>query len=188
LVGFEVSVLCATAALDKTARRKVQARVVQTVWRFMDPPKKFGVVNFAAAAVASITLAVTANAGSALASANRASISYNLASSAHSVAVTPVTNTPVLVMGTQNSLGFRGVGFVTLLSIPSSFLEWTGLESTAGSAITQGFSGGAGTHIVFLDFSHQVDIQVNPANTFVVHNGAAGTRTGVRHFQSGSLL
>jgi hypothetical protein len=132
-----------------------------------------------AAAVASMTLAVTVNAGSVLASANRASITYTLPSGATSAAVTPVTNKPVLVMGTTNTFNFRGVGFVTLLHVPASFLEWTGLESTAGSAITQGFSGGTGTHIVFLDFAHQVDIEVNTPDTFVVHNAANATRTGV---------
>jgi hypothetical protein len=134
---------------------------------------------FAAAAVASAMLAVTATAGPVALAPTKASLTYNLASGATSAAVTPVTNKPVLVMGTQNSLGFRGVGFVTLLHVPAAFLEWTGLESTSGSAITQGFSGTAGTHIVFLDFSHLVDIQVNTADTFVVHNASSGTRTGV---------
>jgi hypothetical protein len=132
-----------------------------------------------AAAVASMTLAVTANAGSVLASANRASISYNLPNGASTAAVTPVTNRPVLVMGTQNSVGFRGVGFVNLLHVPGQFLEWTGLESTSGSAITEGFSSTTGTHIVFLDFDHSVDIQVNTADTFVVHNNSGGTASGV---------
>ena len=39
-------------------------------------------------------------------------------------------------------------------------------------------SAAAGTHIVYLDFSHQVDIQVASADTFVVHNASSGTRTG----------
>ena len=65
-----------------------------------------------------------------------------------------------------------------MLRIPGSFLQWVGLESSAGAAITQGFSGVAGTHIVFLDFSHQVDIEVNTTDSFRVHNGAAAQRTG----------
>jgi hypothetical protein len=70
------------------------------------------------------------------------------------------------------------VGYVTMLRIPANFLEWVGLESTAGAAITQGFSGVAGTHILYLDFSHQVDIEVNTTDSFRVHNGAAAVRTG----------
>jgi hypothetical protein len=81
-------------------------------------------------------------------------------------------------MGTQTAFGFRGVGFVTMLRVPSSFLEWVGLNSTAGAGIAQGFSGAAGTNIVFLDFSHQVSIQVNSTDSFRIHNGAAGVRTG----------
>jgi hypothetical protein len=61
---------------------------------------------------------------------------------------------------------------------PAAFLEWVGLESTAGAAITQGFSGAAGTHILYLDFAHQVDIEVNTPDSFRVHNGAAAVRTG----------
>jgi hypothetical protein len=81
-------------------------------------------------------------------------------------------------MGTQTNSGFRGVGMVTLLRIPSSFLEWVGLESTAGAAITQGFNGAAGAHILFLDFSHTVDIRVNSPDTFVIHNGNGSPAAG----------
>jgi hypothetical protein len=81
-------------------------------------------------------------------------------------------------MGQQNALGFRGVGQVTLLWVPGSFLEWVGLESPSGAAITSGYSSSPGTHIVFLDFAHQVDIQVNSADTFVVHNGSPQAQYG----------
>lgn len=134
---------------------------------------------FAAAVVALATLAVLVPATQAVAlGPNAATFSYNLAAGASSGAFTPVTNKPLLVMGIQDTVGFRGVGFVTMLHISGSFLEWTGLESTAGSAITQGFSGTAGTHIVYLDFSHQVDIEVASADSFLVHNTSTGSRTG----------
>jgi len=67
---------------------------------------------------------------------------------------------------------------VTLLHIPSSFIEWVGLNSTSSGSITQGFSGAVGTHIVWIDFSQQVDVQVAGLNTIRVHNGAAFGRTG----------
>ena len=110
---------------------------------------------------------------------NTASVSYSLEAGTDSAPITPAANVPVLVMGCQTALGFRGVSQATLLRIPASFLEWVGLESTAGAAITQGFSATPGTHILWLDFSHQVDLRVSSADTFVVHNGSSGVRTGV---------
>jgi hypothetical protein len=128
--------------------------------------------------VATLTLAVVAQATQTITTPNAAFISYNLAPGANSAAIFPAANQSVLVMGTCTTLNFRGVGHVTMLRIPASFLEWVGLESHAGAAITQGFSGVAGTHIVYLDFSHQVDIEVNTTDSFRVHNGAAARRTG----------
>jgi hypothetical protein len=129
--------------------------------------------------VALLTTAVVTHATQVITVPNAASVSYSLAAGANSAAITPAANTPVFVMGCQLALGFRGVSQVTLLHIPGNFLEWVGLESTAGAAITQGFSATAGTHILFLDFSHQVDIRVSSADTFVVHNGSSGARNGV---------
>jgi hypothetical protein len=62
------------------------------------------------------------------------------------------------------------VGEVSLLRITGSFLEWVGLDSTAGAAITQGFSGAAGTKIVFINFNHTVQIEVCSPDSFRVHN------------------
>jgi hypothetical protein len=128
--------------------------------------------------IATVTCAVIAQATQTITTPNAAFISYNLAAGANSAAIFPAANQSVLVMGTCTTLNFRGVGHVTMLRIPANFLEWVGLESTAGSAITQGFSGVAGTHILFLDFAHQVDIEVNTTDSFRVHNGAAAVRTG----------
>jgi len=128
--------------------------------------------------VASLTFVIVAQATQTITTPNALFFAYSLGAGANSAAITPVAGQAVLVMGTQTALGFRGVAHVTLLRISGSFLEWVGLESTAGAAITQGFSGVAGAHIVFLDFSHQVDIRVASPNTFVVHNGSTGVRTG----------
>ena len=35
-----------------------------------------------------------------------------------------------------------------------------------------------GTHILYLDYSHQVDIEVATTNSFRIHNGAAARRSG----------
>ena len=109
----------------------------------------------------------------------KAVFAYNLAPGANSVPVSvPAAHRAIPVMGQQNALGFRGVRQVTLLWLPGSFLEWVGLESPNGAAITSAYSSTPGTHIVFLDFAHQVDIQVNSADAFVVHNGSTGARYG----------
>ncbi len=134
-----------------------------------------------AAVVAILTVSVMVHATQVISTPNAAFFSYSLAPGANSAPITPVANQSVLVMGTHTTFGFRGVGQVTLLRIPSSFLEWTGLESTCfcgPSTITSGFSGVAGTHIVWLDFDHIVGIQVNTADTFRVHNGSGSTVTG----------
>jgi hypothetical protein len=110
--------------------------------------------------------------------ANRIVVPYNLAAGAISGPVAIPANVPVHLMGVQTNVGFRGVGFAVMLRVPNEFLEWTGLDSTAGSAITQGFSSAAGTHIVFLDFSHQVVVEVNDANTFRIRNASTGARAG----------
>lgn len=81
-------------------------------------------------------------------------------------------------MGCQTTIGYRGIGSVTLLHVPSSFIEWVGLESPAGAAITQGFSGTAGTHILYLDYSHLVDVRVAGPDTILIHNGNSITQTG----------
>src|SRR5581483_7874295 len=112
--------------------------------------------------------------------ANAAVLTYNLAPNTNSAAITPATGRPVLVMGVCNTVGVRGVGQVRMLhpAAAPEFLEWTGLESISGSTITSGFSDVAGTHILYLDFAHEVDIKVASPNTFVVHNGASGNRDG----------
>jgi hypothetical protein len=132
-----------------------------------------------AGVVAMLTCAVVAPAVQTITTPNAAIFSYALPPGGISGSFFPVPNQPVFVMGCQLQVGFRGVGQVTLLRIPASFLEWVGLESTAGAAITQGFSALAGTHIVFLDFSHQVDIEVASADSFNIHNTSTGFRSGI---------
>jgi hypothetical protein len=126
-----------------------------------------------------LTFAVAGHAAQTITTPNEAVFNFNLAAGASSAAVTPASNTPVLVQGVQTTVGYRGVGHVSMLHVPSSFLEWTGLESPASAAITSGFSGTAGTHIVYIDFSHLVDLRVNTPDTFVVHNANTVAQTGV---------
>ncbi len=136
-------------------------------------------ILLAVAIVAFTTFAVTLHAAQTLTTPNETVVNYNLAAGASSAAVTPVGNEPVLVQGIQTTLGYRGVAHVSMLRVPSSFLEWTGIESPASAAITSGFSGVKGTHIVYLDYSHLVDIQVDTTDAFLIHNGNSIAQTGV---------
>jgi len=57
-------------------------------------------------------------------------------------------------------------------------MTWVGLESFSPAAITSGFSAVAGSHIVYIDGAHLVDIKVATADTILIHNGTTGTRAG----------
>ncbi len=129
--------------------------------------------------VAMIALSIGVHATQTITTPNASKVTYNLAAGASSTAVNPAESVPVLVMGVQNNLGYRGVGQVAMLHVPSSFLEWTGIESPASAALTSGFSGTAGTHIVYLDYSHLVDIQVASTDTFIIHNANTIAMAGV---------
>ncbi len=131
-----------------------------------------------ATVVAIITSIVVANATQTITAPNAVKITYSLAAGANSAAITPATNTSVLVMGCCSSGTDLGVGQVSLLHFSGAGVRWVGLESTPNSAITQGFSFTAATHIVFIDFDHLIDIQVAGTDTILVHNGEAATRAG----------
>jgi hypothetical protein len=146
----------------------------------MNTSKAFRVYTMCLTALVALTaLTVGVHATQTVTTPNAAKIAYSLAAGASSAAFTPAESTPVLVMGVQNTLGYRGVGHVSLLHVPSSFLEWSGVESPAATALTGGFSGTAGTHIVYLDYSHLVDIQVASTDTILVHNANSITMTGI---------
>ena len=129
-----------------------------------------------ATVVAIITSVVAVNATQAITTPNAAFISYSLATGANSAPITPVTNKSVLVMGCCITSG--GVGQVSLLHIPSTAMQWAGLESEPGAVITSGSSGVAGTHIMSIDGGHTVEIQVASADTIRVHNGSPSLRAG----------
>ena len=131
-----------------------------------------------ATVVAIITSVVVANATQTITTPNAAFISYNLVAGANSAAITPATNRWVLVAGCCTTLADPGVGQVNLLHIPSTLINWVGLESAGPAAITSGGANSAPAHIVYIDANHLVDIQVASADTIRVHNGDAATRAG----------
>jgi hypothetical protein len=135
-----------------------------------------------ASVVAILTCVTVANATQTITTPNAAFISYSLAPGASSAAITPATNRSVLVMGCCTTAGPDSVGQVSLLHIPSTDIDWVGFESMntmSGSAsTTQGFGVAAGTHIVYIDFNHQVDIEVASADTILIHNASGFARAG----------
>ena len=131
-----------------------------------------------ATVVVIITSMVVANATQTITTPNAVKITFNLAPNTDSAAITPASNTSVLAMGCCTTVGYQGVGQASLLHIPNTFIVWTGVESYGTASITQGSSSTAGTHIVYIDFNHQVNIQINSADAIRVHNGSPGTRAG----------
>jgi hypothetical protein len=131
-----------------------------------------------AIAVAIITSMVVANATQTITTPNAAFISYNLAGGTNSAPITPAASRWVLVGGCCTTPPNQGVGQVSLLHIPSGFIEWVGLESPTSAAITSGAASTPGIHIVYIDGFKTVDIQVASADTIKIHNAAAATRAG----------
>ena len=87
-------------------------------------------------------------------------------------AITPASNKSVLVMGCCTTTPFQGAGHVSLLHSPSTLIAWSGVESHSGvpTTITSGANPTPGTHIVFIDAGHAVDVQVATVDTIRVHN------------------
>jgi hypothetical protein len=129
-----------------------------------------------AAIVAVLTVAVVVQATQTFSTPNVTTLAYNLAANTSSAAITPPASMPVLVMGVDNTINARGVGFITMLRVPATFLQWVGLNSPSAVA-TSGHSNVAGTHIVYLDLGDKVDLRVNTADTFIVHNANTTTQS-----------
>ena len=106
-------------------------------------------------------------------------VTYNLAAGGVSDPITVPPNVPVSLTGVELTAGVRGVGEASLLSVPGAFIQWTGLESTANSVITQGFSAVQGVHVLYVDFNHLLDVEVDSATTIRIHNEAAIQRSGI---------
>jgi hypothetical protein len=82
-------------------------------------------------------------------------------------------------MGCVTNIG--GGGHVSLQHTIGA-ISWVGLESASpiGSSITQGSTATVGTHIVWIDYTHVVDIKVASGSTIYVsnQNGSGQTVAG----------
>jgi|HubBroStandDraft_6_1064221.scaffolds.fasta_scaffold98071_2 hypothetical protein len=144
---------------------------------------RFGIAAIATM-VALLTAAVLVHATQVITTPNAAFSSFNLEAGGNSAPITPVLGQSVLVMGAVTTLEDLGEGEVVLSRGPADEqgLNWTGLEAptafNGGSGITAGFNSTVGTHIVYLDFSHKVDVEIHSATQIMVHNGTAAAATG----------
>ena len=135
-------------------------------------------VIFLAIVVAILTSVVVANATQTITTPNAAIVSYNLAANTSSSVITPASNKPVLLMGCCTTNG--GVGQVSLHRFLGSQIDWAGFESpwSGAAAMTVGISNQTGTHIVYIDTSHVVDIKTASIDTILIHNAAGATWAG----------
>jgi hypothetical protein len=138
--------------------------------------------QFVVAAVVGIaTFAVVANATQAI-ELGRVSASYTVTSGSNSGNYTPKSNTPVIILADQTGTvcGCDDVGSSLMTVVNSSVdgeLVWNGFESNGGG-LTEGFSPSAGTHIMYIDFGHAVDLEVTNGTSFHVHNAGGETANG----------
>jgi hypothetical protein len=136
---------------------------------------------FLAAIVATVTFAVLGHAVQTITTPNSASFAYSLAPGASGGNITPASNLPVMILADQTGTvcGCDNVGSSLMTVVNSTVdgeLVWNGFESTRGG-LTSGFSPTAGTHIMFTDFSHLVDLEVTNATSFHVHNSSSSSET-----------
>jgi len=130
--------------------------------------------------VLGLTSMVLVNATITISVPNAVSFPFNIPAGSTMTIGVPAIDRPILFMGATTTVGDRGVGHVSLLRANAApgFLMWVGQESQP-TAITQGFSATAGTHIVYIDFSHLVNVTVNNATSIRIRNAAGSARAGV---------
>ena len=135
-----------------------------------------------AAAVAAVTFAVTAHAVQSLTIANEFTMAYTLDVDGSSVPITTVANLPVLVMGDQTFTEDVGSSDMTVVNSAGrdNELVWSGLEWSGKrwGRCYCGLQPDRGHHIMYIDFAHCVELQVNDATSFRVHNNCPFAAAG----------
>ena len=137
--------------------------------------RRLGLSALSLSVIAALT-AVVGNAASTISTPNSAVVNYTLTSGATSSPITPATNQPVLIIGANIGTTDFAVSTVTLVHIPAKEMKWVGIEAS-GAAVHNG-SAALGTHIVYLDSSNKVSLEVFSADQFVIHNGATSSESG----------
>ena len=95
----------------------------------------------------------------------------------------PDYNTPILLMGTGNSTGFRGVGQATIWRTkPVEFLQWIAFDFADQGVPSLGLGDTEGQHICWLDNEKKVEVVVRDATHVSVRNNSTEMRKGVLIF------
>lgn len=139
--------------------------------------RQLGVVAASVTALA-VMATVVGKAAVTVTTPNAATVNYSLAAGATSAAITPATNQPVILIGANIGTATPSVSSATLVHIPSTIIRWVGLESDPGGSISHGGSTTPGTHIIYLDSAHEVDVEILSADAIVIHNGSSNKETG----------
>ncbi len=138
--------------------------------------QRIGVFAVALLVVAALS-GVVGKAAVTLTTPNSSLINYTLGAGATSSAITPATNQPVIVIGSNNGTTDFAVSTLTMVHIPGVMLRWVGIEAGTG-ALTHGGSTTLGSHILYLDQSDKVSLEVFSADSFVIHNGNTASESG----------
>jgi hypothetical protein len=139
--------------------------------------RRFGVLT-GVACIALVTTAVVTNAAITISAPNCVRMAYSLNAGGTTAGITPATDTPVLLSATNLNSNNLSIGQATLVHLDGVMIRWVGLESTPSATIVHGGSTTPGTHIIYIDFNHQVDVEVLSADQIVVHNGAKSSQNG----------
>ncbi len=132
----------------------------------------------AAALVGMLMAGVVGNAATTLTTPNSTTYNFSLAAGGTSASITPPVNTGVLVLGTNTTTTNFSVSSANLVHVSGSQIRWVGLESSPSALVVHGASSTPGVHVVYLDYAHQVDLEILSADALVVHNKSTSTQTG----------
>jgi hypothetical protein len=120
---------------------------------------------------------IVGKAASTITTPNSSVISYTLGAGGTSSPITPATNQPVIVIGANIGTSDFAVSTLTLVHISGHMIRWVGQEAASG-AVTHGGSAALGTHIIWLDNTSKVSLEVFSADQFVIHNGSSASQSG----------
>jgi len=137
--------------------------------------QRFGVL-VASLLVIAVLSEVVGKAAVTISTPNSYTVNYVLAAGATSAAITAPTNQPVLIIGSNIGTTDFAVSNVTLVHIPALMMRWVGIEPT-GVVVHNG-SAALGTHIVWLDQSSKVSLEVLSADQFVINNASTTSQSG----------
>lgn len=85
----------------------------------------------------------------------------------------PVSQRPVRMMVANLTNGYQGVGEVTILRVPTDYLMWVGTDYASNgtqATIERGHGANAGQHIMYADYTGQIDVQVQNSNHIQIVN------------------